>query len=211
MPSAAHGVAVGRLKQRRDFLRVAKHQRKWVTPGLILQAAPMPRVARDAAQADLRATEAKGLERDAKDNQAVLSDGSDASSTESRSEPTPPVARVGFTVSKKVGNSVARNRARRRLKAAADQLLADGATSGIDYVIIGRQQTLDRPFDDLLRDLQTALKRVLTAPVRSGPPPAGRSSKGRGQGKPAPDKTEPRKQADRDAGGSTPSKQANGA
>lgn len=68
--------------------------------------------------------------------------------------------RVGFTVSRKVGNSVARNRARRRLRAAADQVMPSQAAAGYDYVLIGRQETLIRPFESLLKDLRVALKRV---------------------------------------------------
>jgi ribonuclease P protein component len=68
--------------------------------------------------------------------------------------------RVGFTVSKKVGNAVARNRARRRLRAAAEQVLARHAAQGNDYVLIGRQETVTRPFPLLLKDLETALKRM---------------------------------------------------
>lgn len=68
--------------------------------------------------------------------------------------------RVGFTVSRKVGGAVERNRARRRLRAAAEQVFADHAESGRDYVVIGRRATLRRPFDALVDDLETALKRV---------------------------------------------------
>ncbi|CCQ72113.1 ribonuclease P protein component [Magnetospira sp. QH-2] len=69
-------------------------------------------------------------------------------------------ARVGFTVSKKVGNAVIRNRARRRLRAAAEQILADHALAGHDYVIIGRAATPERPFGKLLEDLTKSLKRL---------------------------------------------------
>lgn len=69
-------------------------------------------------------------------------------------------ARVGFTVSRKVGNAVARNRARRRLRAAAEQVMPAEAAAGYDYVLIGRQETLNRPFLSLLKDLRVALKRV---------------------------------------------------
>ena len=65
--------------------------------------------------------------------------------------------RVGFTASKKVGNSVARNRARRRLKAAVQNLFEDHARSGMDYVLIGRHSTLDRPWSRLLQDLRQAM------------------------------------------------------
>jgi ribonuclease P protein component len=68
--------------------------------------------------------------------------------------------RVGFTVSRKVGNSVARNRARRRLREAAEQVMPQQAAPGWDYVLIGRQETLVRPFDALLKDLRYALKKV---------------------------------------------------
>ena len=68
--------------------------------------------------------------------------------------------RVGFTASKKVGNAVARNRTRRRLRAAAAQVLPEEAAAGNDFVLIARQETLRRPFGLLLQDLRTALKRV---------------------------------------------------
>lgn len=68
--------------------------------------------------------------------------------------------RVGFTVSKKVGNAVVRNRAKRRLRAAADSLLPVLAQTGLDYVLIGRQETPDRPFPLLCDDLKTALRKV---------------------------------------------------
>jgi ribonuclease P protein component len=68
--------------------------------------------------------------------------------------------RVGFTVSKKVGNSVCRNRARRRLRAAVAAVFPARATPGLDYVVIGRRETLERSYSLLLQDLTTALKRV---------------------------------------------------
>ena len=71
-----------------------------------------------------------------------------------------PSIRVGFTCSKKVGNAVARNRAKRRLRAAAREIMAVEGTPSHDYVLIGRQETLRRPYSLLLQDLRTALKRV---------------------------------------------------
>jgi ribonuclease P protein component len=68
--------------------------------------------------------------------------------------------RVGFTVSRKVGNSVVRNRARRRLRAAADVVLKDHAADGHDYVIIGRAATPGRKFDALVGDLEDALQKL---------------------------------------------------
>ncbi len=68
--------------------------------------------------------------------------------------------RVGFTASRKVGNAVVRNRAKRRLRAAAAQLLAARGNVGTDYVLIARAATAERPFAALLDDLKSALRRV---------------------------------------------------
>ena len=65
--------------------------------------------------------------------------------------------RVGFTASRKVGNAVARNRAKRRLRAAAAALLPLYALGGNDYVLVARRDTLTRPFAALLKDLEAAL------------------------------------------------------
>ncbi len=71
--------------------------------------------------------------------------------------------RVGFTASRKVGNAVKRNRARRRLKALAAEMIANGANPGLDLVLIARPATVDRPFDALRRDLQQSLNRTKAA------------------------------------------------
>jgi ribonuclease P protein component len=68
--------------------------------------------------------------------------------------------RLGFTVSKKVGNAVARNRVKRRLKAVARVILMAKSPKNLDLVIIGRQNTLKRPFSDLVTDLEIALKKI---------------------------------------------------
>jgi ribonuclease P protein component len=68
--------------------------------------------------------------------------------------------RVGFTASRKVGNAVVRNRAKRRLRAAAVQLLADQGSFGTDYVLIARSGTASRPYQALLDDLAAALRRI---------------------------------------------------
>ncbi len=69
-------------------------------------------------------------------------------------------ARIGFTVTKKVGNAVIRNRTRRRLKEAARLLLRDRTLPAVDLVLIGRDATRARPFTDLMEDLSRALAKA---------------------------------------------------
>ena len=72
-----------------------------------------------------------------------------------------PLTRVGFTCSKKVGNAVARNRAKRRLRAIARAILPSHGRPGWDYVLIGRAgATATRPYMDLEADLIRALRKV---------------------------------------------------
>ncbi len=125
-------MAVGRLKRRAEFLRVAGGRRRWATPGLVLQANRRP------------------------------------NENEPQSMDTQP--RVGFTASRRVGQAVDRNRARRRLKAAAAKVLPVQARPGYDYVIIARRGTLKRPFPALVSDLEQALQRIDSAPRRADRP-----------------------------------------
>ena len=122
---------IGRLKKRPDFLKVAARGSKWVTPGLILQARKRTRPGR-------------------------VPDGGRGGQEDRDAD----LVRVGFTVSRKVGKAVERNRARRRLRAAAQSVLADLGRPGYDYVLIGRGATLERPYAQLVKDLRTALRRV---------------------------------------------------
>ena len=69
--------------------------------------------------------------------------------------------RVGFTCSKKVGNAVARNRAKRRLREVARKMLPEQGRPGWDYVLIGRAGApASRDFADLQDDLRRALERI---------------------------------------------------
>lgn len=61
--------------------------------------------------------------------------------------------RVGYTVTKKVGSAVVRNRVRRRLKEAVRTGAAVGMAPGHDYVIVGREDVLAAPFDQLRAEL----------------------------------------------------------
>jgi ribonuclease P protein component len=72
--------------------------------------------------------------------------------------------RVGFTVSRKVGNAVVRNRVRRRLKEVVRLAPPERMRPGYDYVLIGRLASLDLPFARLSEDLGRALDRVHASP-----------------------------------------------
>lgn len=114
-----------RLKQRRDFLDVAKKGVKFATPGVVVQA----------------------LERSNDCKYSFAPGNTDA-------------IRVGYTVTKKVGNAVIRNRVKRRLRAIAAAILPEAAKEGFDFVLIGRAKTKNRLFEDLKNDLRDALKQV---------------------------------------------------
>ena len=70
------------------------------------------------------------------------------------------LVRIGFTASRKVGNAVTRNRAKRRLRGVAAAILLGKGKPGTDYVLIARAGTVDRPYDALIADLAAALHRV---------------------------------------------------
>lgn len=116
---------LARLTRRSEFLRTASARRKWVTPGVIVQA------------------------RSRRPGEALAAGAADDEQV-----------RVGLTVSRKVGNAVTRNRARRRLRALARELLPEQGRPRTDYVLIGRRETPTRPAADLRSDIETALRRV---------------------------------------------------
>ena len=65
--------------------------------------------------------------------------------------------RVGITASKKIGNAVCRNRARRRMRALARQHLAPLARPGVDYVLIARHDIINCDWQDLVNGLKKAV------------------------------------------------------
>ncbi|MEX1148265.1 MAG: ribonuclease P protein component [Sphingomonadales bacterium] len=123
------------LRERRDFLRVARTGRKWAMPGVVVQMAPTP----VEDQVEARAA-----------------DGG--------------VIRFGLTASRKVGNAVRRNRARRRLRALARGLLPEDGVIGQDYVLIARHTTPERSFDALIADLKAALAKLKVTHSGTGVP-----------------------------------------
>ncbi len=68
--------------------------------------------------------------------------------------------RVGYTVTKKVGNAVIRNRVKRRFRELARELLPHVGVAGADHVLIGRNSAVERDFDKLRSDLTKALAKV---------------------------------------------------
>lgn len=137
--AAMPAVPLRKLRVRRDFLRVAGSGKKVAMPGLVLQAAH-----RHPTWCKNRDLQHKG--QDIRDTRP----------------PRQPIAEigVGFTASKKVGNAVERNRAKRRLREIARMILPHYALPGMDYVLIARRQTGSRPFKALEADLMRALGKL---------------------------------------------------
>jgi ribonuclease P protein component len=93
--------------------------------------------------------------------------------------------RLGFTASRKVGSAVVRNRARRRLREAARQLLPQLGEPGVDYVLVARARTAEAPWPDLLDDVGNALIR-LRAELQSGAAPRRQPASRAGRRRPHP-------------------------
>ncbi len=100
-----------------------------------------------------------------------------------RAQAGPP--RVGFTVSKQVGNAVERNRVRRRLRALIRLAPATALAAGHDYVVIGRRAALKAPFDAMMEELGGALRRahrsIENGSIQNGSGKKGSSTGGAGK------------------------------
>lgn len=79
-----------------------------------------------------------------------------------------PAMRIGYTVTKKIGGAVVRNRMKRRLRALARELLPESGVRGADHVLIGRAGGIERDFAVLRADLTKALGK-LNRPQRDHP------------------------------------------
>lgn len=82
-----------------------------------------------------------------------------------------PTIRAGFTATRKIGGAVVRNRAKRRLREAARQVLPLHGQPGLDYVFIARGGTTARPWLRLLDDMKSALISLAATQVPAAPPP----------------------------------------
>lgn len=70
------------------------------------------------------------------------------------------MTRFGFTATKRLGNAVTRNRARRRLKETVRLVARSHARAGYDYVVIARQGALTQPFEHVQKELLQALEGI---------------------------------------------------
>lgn len=95
----------------------------------------------------------------------------------------PGEVRMGFTVTKKIGNSVTRNRLKRRLRALVRERLPYKGIDGADHVLIGRDDGLTRDFADMRRDLDFALDRVRDGKAKLARPGQRKGRGNKGQGK----------------------------
>ncbi|MEZ5776171.1 MAG: ribonuclease P protein component [Hyphomicrobiaceae bacterium] len=136
------------LRRRSEFLRV-RGGRRWVMPAFIIEAKPRPPVEETGEAVEAPASSAPG-------------------------GVTP---RFGFTVTRKLGGAVVRNRIRRRLREAVASVASAHARDGFDYVIVAREAALRQRFAGLAGDLSLALDRIHAIS------PAGQARRGAGKDK----------------------------
>jgi len=145
-----------KLRKRQDFL-AANGGRRWSAPGFVLLARERSAKANaktgngpDTGQAEPGATPGA----------PPPPGGAEPISPSPAGQPDPGPPRVGFTVTKRVGTSVVRNRLKRRLRALAREVLAPRAAQGTDYVLIGRSGGLTRSYSDMVSDLERAMRKL---------------------------------------------------
>lgn len=87
--------------------------------------------------------------------------------------------KIGFTATKKIGKACVRNRTRRRLRAVAREIFPDRALANVEYVLIGRFNTANCPFERLKSDVKWALKKansMILDGVKTSPLPTEKES-----------------------------------
>lgn len=84
-----------------------------------------------------------------------------------KNDSTPEIIKYGLTASKKVGNAVKRNRAKRRLRVALNNILSKAGKTGFDYVAIARPQTIDANWQALLDEVDFLVKRLSNTNLNS--------------------------------------------
>jgi len=88
---------------------------------------------------------------------------------------TPIPFKVGFTTTKKIGRAVVRSRVRRRLRAVVREVFPSLAKDNVEYVLIGRYNTVSCPYKTLKSDVKWALKKANTMieeGIYQSPPPS---------------------------------------
>ncbi len=119
----------------------------------------------------------RGFLAEGKRREIAQADGAPGDGAPRDGAPSSNVTRFGFTVSKKVGKAVERNRIKRRLKEALRLLPAELAPIATDVVVVARRPALDMDFADLTADVRAALARLKTGGLaqdgqRKGPRPS---------------------------------------
>lgn len=136
------------LKKRAEFLRIRGGAR-WSTPTVTVETRPRSHVGGDGHGAASGSSAARPRSQ-------VGGEGIVAASGSSAEGP----ARFGYTVTKKLGGAVERNRIRRRLKAAVDEVAAQHCRQGFDYVLVAKSAALTSSFESIKKDLEAAFERV---------------------------------------------------
>jgi len=147
------------LRKRREYLRVRGGGR-WSCPPFVMEAKP-----REASLLEANTDQAQPHRSEAHHAAPYSGAGhSDVSQSDVIQSDTgqsdEPGARFGFTVTKRLGNAVKRNRIRRRLKAAIAAHSTIGARANFDYVVIARSPAMDMDFSELTVHVASAFKHV---------------------------------------------------
>ena len=135
------------LKKRSEFLRIRGGAR-WSTPTVTVET--RPRTATGGTISSGLGSRENGAVQ-AENGQPAAPPAGDAAGGS---------ARFGYTETKRLGGAVQRNRIRRRLKAAVEEIAAGHCRAGFDYVLVAKAAALTTPFGALKKDLEAALDRV---------------------------------------------------